>query len=237
MADTNPSPEATPDPEGENEAHRAHVEPGGPSWVAMLGHAMLRKCSVAEMDNNAYLLTCRRTGAQLLIDAAADSQRLEALVAEGSGQLDLVVTTHQHWDHHRALPEIVEHFAVDSAAGAEDADALPVAPTTRLQHGDQLSVGQLRLDVIGLRGHTPGSVALAFTDGAGRVHLFTGDSLFPGGVGKTPDAAAFTSLLDDVEERIFDVYPDNTVVHPGHGDSTTLGAERPHLAQWRERGW
>ena len=93
------------------------------------------------------------------------------------------------------------------------------------------------LDVIALRGHTPGSVALALDDGDGRVHLFTGDSLFPGGPGKTPDTEAFTSLMDDLEARVFDVYPDDTVVHPGHGDSTTLGAERPHLEEWRERGW
>lgn len=221
----------------EHVVNPAHVEPGGPSWLAHLGTAMLRKCSVSAMDNNAYLLTCRRTGAQALVDAADDPDRLRALVAEGSGQLDLVVTTHQHWDHHRALAEVVEHFGAPSAAGEEDAAALPVRPDTLLRHGDHLTVGNLRLDVIGLRGHTPGSVALALRDGAGRVHLFTGDSLFPGGPGKTQDEAAFTSLMDDLEQRVFDVYPDTTVVHPGHGDSTTLGAERPHLAEWRARGW
>lgn len=215
----------------------AHVEPGGGSWLAHLGNAMLRKCSVSEMDNNAYLLTCRRSGAQVLIDAADDVDRLVALVAEGSGQLDLVITTHQHWDHHRALAGVVDHFSVRTAAGAEDADALPVPPTTRLRHGDRLAVGELLLDVIALRGHTPGSVALALTDGAGRAHLFTGDSLFPGGPGKTQDAADFESLMKDLEERVFTVYPDSTVVHPGHGDSTTLGAERPHVSEWRERGW
>lgn len=215
----------------------AHVEPGGEPWVAHLGTAMLRKCSVSAMDNNAYLVTCRRTGAQALIDAADDAERLRDLVADGSGRLDLVVTTHQHWDHHRALAAIVDHFGVPTAAGAEDADALPVRPDRRLRHGDHLVVGDVRLDVIALRGHTPGSVALALTDGAGRAHLFTGDSLFPGGPGKTPDDTAFTSLMDDLEDRVFGAYPDQTVVHPGHGDSTTLGAERPHLAEWRARGW
>ncbi len=159
---------------------------------------------------------------------------LELIAAPG---LAAVVTTHQHWDHHRALAAVVEHFGVPTAAGAEDAEALPVPPTTLLRHGDQLAVGELRLDVIALRGHTPGSVALALRDGAGGAHLFTGDSLFPGGPGKTQDEAAFTSLMDDLETRVFGVYPDNTVVHPGHGDSTTLGAERPHLADWRARGW
>lgn len=215
----------------------AHVDPGGPSWLINLGTAMLRKCSVSEMDNNAYLITCRRTGAQLLIDAADDTERLTALVREGSGQLDLVVTTHQHWDHHRALAGVVEEFGPQTAAGSADADALPVPPDTRLEHGDRLAVGEVVLDVIALRGHTPGSVALVLHDGPGRAHLFSGDSLFPGGPGKTTSPAEFTSLMDDLEARVFDAYPDDTVVHPGHGDGTTLGAERPHLAEWRDRGW
>ncbi|WP_109471449.1 MBL fold metallo-hydrolase [Ornithinimicrobium cavernae] len=221
----------------ETDHTRAHVEPGGPSWLDNLGHALVRKTSVSEMNNNAYLVTCRRTGEQLLVDAAAESDRLRELVAAGSGRLDLIVTTHQHWDHHRALADLVDDFAPRTAAGAPDAAGLPVPPDVELAHGDRITVGELVLDVIALRGHTPGSVALALTDGSGRAHLFTGDSLFPGGPGKTQDAAAFSSLMDDLEERVFGVYPDDTVVHPGHGDSTTLGEERPHLAEWRDRGW
>lgn len=223
MADTSPDP--------------AHVAPDGPFWTVDLGDAQVRKASVSEMDNNCYLVTCRRTGDQLLVDAAAEAERLRELVAAGSGRLTAVVTTHRHWDHHRALPDIVQTYSPRTAAGAADAAGLPVAPDVELAHGDHLSVGELVLDVVALRGHTPGSVALALTDGAGRAHLFTGDSLFPGGPGKTPDANAFTSLMDDLEARVFDVYPDDTVVHPGHGDSTTLGAERPHLSEWRTRGW
>lgn len=224
-----------PKPSGDRS--RAHVDPGGPSWVENLGTAMVRKASVSEMDNNAYLMTCRRSGQQLLVDAAAEPRRLRDLVAEGSGRLDAVVTTHQHWDHHRALAAIVEEFFPRTYAGAADAAALPVPPDVALAHGDRISVGELVLDVIALRGHTPGSVALALTDGAGRAHLFTGDSLFPGGPGRTVDAEAFSSLMADLEERVFGVYPDATIVHPGHGDSTTLGAERPHLPDWRARGW
>lgn len=215
----------------------AHVEPGGATWLRHLGTSILRKCSVSEMDNNAYLVTCRRTGQQLLVDAAADPARLEALVAEGSGRLDVVVTTHRHWDHHRALADVVAAHAPRTAAGEADADGLPVPPDVLLRHGDTVRVGELALDVVGLRGHTPGSVALALTDGAGTVHLLTGDSLFPGGPGKTSSPEDFASLMDDLEQRVFAVYPDGTHVHPGHGDSTTLGQERPHLAQWRERGW
>jgi glyoxylase-like metal-dependent hydrolase (beta-lactamase superfamily II) len=208
--------------------------------VTELPGATLRTASVSEQDNIAYLLTSAATGAQVLVDAADRVDDVLAMVQAGSPdrRLDLVVTTHQHWDHHRALADVVEATGARSAAGADDADALPVAPDQRLEHGETLVVGDLVLDVVHLRGHTPGSVALAWTDGGGTTHLFTGDSLFPGGVGNTNgDAERFTSLVDDVEQRLFGVYDDSTVVHPGHGATTTLGAERPHLPEWRERGW
>lgn len=218
-------------------AERAHVEPGGASWVASGGLAQVRKCSVSSMDNNVYLITCRTTGEQLLVDAADDPDRVDRLVAEGTGRLDAVVTTHRHQDHHRALAQTVARHGPRTSAGSADAPGLPVPPDRLLDHGDVVRVGELELEVVALRGHTPGSVALALRDEEGRVHLFTGDSLFPGGPGKTAGPAEFTSLLDDLQRRVFDVYGDDTVVHPGHGDSTTLGRERPHLPQWRSRGW
>lgn len=217
--------------------HRAHVEPGGASYVLDLAGVTMRKTSVSSMDNNCYLLTCASSGEQLLVDAADDADRLGALIDEGSGTLHTVVTTHQHWDHHRALAAVVTATGARTLAGADDADALPVPVQQRLVHGEQVLVGELVLDVVHLRGHTPGSVALAWTDDAGTVHLFTGDSLFPGGPGKTGSAADFSDLMDDLQTRVFDVYPDSTLVHPGHGAGTTLGAERPHLAAWRARGW
>ena len=214
------------------------VVPGGPTAVRELTHLVIRKASVSEQDNNAYLLTCRETGEQLLVDAADDAPRLDALMKEGTGWLDAVVTTHQHWDHHRALPAVVEHTGARVAAGADDADALPVPVGEQLHHGDQVTFGHIALEVIHLRGHTPGSVALLYRDPEGFGHLFTGDSLFPGGVGNTQgDAARFASLIDDVEQRIFDVLPDETWFYPGHGGDSTLGAERSHLGEWRERGW
>jgi len=121
-------------------------------------------------------------------------------------------------------------------AAAAAADDLPVTADVRLQHGDTVSVGSVSLTVVALRGHTPGSVALAVDTGAG-IALFTGDSLFPGGVGKTGSPEDFAWLIDDVENRLFGAYPDDAVVHPGHGDSTTLGTERPSLRTWRARGW
>ena len=214
------------------------VTSGSPSDVRELPGLVIRKASVGPQDNNAYLLTCRATGCQLLVDAADDASRLAALVAEGSGELDVIVTTHQHWDHHRALAAMVEHTGARTAAGAADADALPVPVGQLLEHGDQVTFGDITLDVVHLRGHTPGSVALVHRDPAGHPHVFTGDSLFPGGVGNTQsDAGRFAALVDDVEHRLFDVLPDDTWVYPGHGADTTIGAERPSLATWRARGW
>ncbi|MFL6100854.1 MAG: MBL fold metallo-hydrolase [Actinomycetales bacterium] len=220
--------------------YTGHVTPGGPSAVRELDQLVIRKASVGDLDNNCYLLTCRTTGAQLLVDAADDATRLLALVHEGSadGRLDLVVTTHQHWDHHRALADVVAATGAETAAGHDDAGELPVVPNRALSQGDSVQFGDITLSVIHLRGHTPGSVALVYDDPAGSPHVFTGDSLFPGGVGNTDkDPVRFASLIDDVEQRVFGVLPDGAWVYPGHGDDTTLGVERPHLGEWRERGW
>ncbi len=214
------------------------VTSGGDADVRELSALTIRKVSVGPQDNNAYLLTCTATGGQLLVDAADDAPRLVRLVAEGSGELDVVVTTHQHWDHHRALAEVVDHTGARTAAGTADADALPVPVGQLLEHGDVVTFGHVTLDVVHLRGHTPGSVALVYRDPAGSAHAFTGDSLFPGGVGNTQqDTSRFASLVDDVEQRLFAVLPDDTWVYPGHGADTTLGTERASLPVWRERGW
>lgn len=222
-----------------------HVTPGGAPWRLDLAGAVVHKLSVSDMDNNVYVLTCAATGERLLVDAADDAPRIFQLLrssdpaqqaAHGLGQ---VVTTHQHWDHHRALAEVVGATAATTLAGADDADALPVPVDRRLVDGDTVRVGDLVLDVVGLRGHTPGSVALALTVGGDepRTVLFTGDSLFPGGPGRTAGVDAFTSLMDDLEARVFAVYDDATLVLPGHGDNTLLGRERPQLGEWRARGW
>jgi len=217
------------------------VTTGGPSAVRELPDATIRKASVSAQDNNAYLVTCRQTGQQVLIDAADDAPRLTALLDEsgpdGRDRLVTVVTTHQHWDHHRALPLIVKSTGASTAAGREDAAELPVPVDVQLAHSDRIAVGALSLDVVHLRGHTPGSVTLVLTSSDGSVHAFTGDSLFPGGPGRTTNPTDFSSLMDDLEARIFGVYPDSTWIYPGHGNDSTLGTERPHLQEWRERGW
>jgi glyoxylase-like metal-dependent hydrolase (beta-lactamase superfamily II) len=218
--------------------YTGEVTQGGASDVRELPDVVIRKASVSAQDNNAYLVTCRATGEQLLIDAADDAPRLLALVAEGGPGLSRVVTTHQHWDHHRALAHVLAATGARSAAGRDDAGELPVAVDEVLDDGDEVAVGALRLTVRRLRGHTQGSVALILHCADGSVHAFTGDSLFPGGVGNTwGDAAKFASLMDDVEQRLFAELPDTTWVYPGHGKDTTLGAERPRLQEWRDRGW
>ncbi|AYF79326.1 MBL fold metallo-hydrolase [Nocardia yunnanensis] len=218
--------------------YTGHVAPGSNPQLREVPGARIVKMSVGGMDNNTYLVQCAETGATLLIDAANESERiLELLGQEAAGRVALLVTTHQHPDHWMALKDVVSATGVPTAAHTLDADPLPVRPDRLLVDGDTIQIGDLELEAIHLRGHTPGSVALALTDGGGRVHLFTGDSLFPGGVGRTQSPEQFTSLLGDVETKLFDRYPDDTVVYPGHGDDTDLGTERPQLPEWRRRGW
>ena len=215
------------------------VTPGGPSDVRELPDLTIRKMSVSPMHNNVYLLTCRATGDQLLIDAADDPQRCLALVAEGTGSLHHLVTTHRHWDHTRALTDVAEATGAVTYAGDLDAEGLPVAPTVRLVDGDRISLGDLSLDVAIVSGHTAASVVLAYRDPTGHAHVFTGDTLFPGGVGATRNdpSQSFDDLYRDVTAKIFDRYDDDTWIYPGHGGDTTLGVERPHLEEWRDRGF
>ena len=204
----------------------------------------IRGISVSEMDNNVYLLTAKASGEQVLIDAADDLPAIQQLLQDAAAdtsaapRLALIATTHQHWDHVRALKELVAATGAPTAAGTDDADALPIAVDRRLEHGDAVAVDGFGLTAVHLRGHTPGSIAFVYEDPEGSTHIFSGDSLFPGGVGNTQkDPERFARLLTDVSERLFATYPDAAVVHPGHGKPTTLGAERPHLEEWRARGW
>ncbi|MGH3334305.1 MAG: MBL fold metallo-hydrolase [Nocardioides sp.] len=217
------------------------VSPGDDPDVRPLSALSITKVAVdPKMSNNCYLLRCNDTGEQVLIDAAAAPETLLPLL--GDDGLTTVVTTHQHWDHHRALSDVVSATGASTVAGSPDADAITeqtgVPVSTRVADGDTVTVGTCSLEVIRLTGHTPGSIALLYDDPDGHPHLFTGDSLFPGGVGNTfGDKDAFAQLIEDVSTKLFDRLPDDTWFYPGHGDDSTIGAERPHLAEWRERGW
>ena len=212
------------------------VEVGGPADVHELPRLIVSKLAVGPYNNNAYLLRCRNSGRQVLIDAAAEPERLMDLI--GPSGIDMVITTHAHKDHWQGLADIVERTGAPSAAGVLDAPEIPITTTVAVEDGQRLTFGEITLEAITLTGHTAGSIALLYDDPEGSPHLFTGDCLFPGGVGNTwGDPARFESLLTGVVARIFDRLPDETWVYPGHGHDTTLGAERPNLDEWRIRGW
>lgn len=216
-------------------AYMGAVEVGGSADVRKIDDLTITKVAVGSKNNNAYLLRCEITGEQVLIDAAAEPSTLLDLI--GDRGLTHVITTHRHADHWQALGAIVDATRAETVAGEADADGLPVEITHRVDDGARIRVGAAELEVIHLVGHTPGSIALLYDDPDGHPHLFTGDSLFPGGVGKTSTADDFLTLIGDVESKVFDRLPDDTWVYPGHGDDTTIGAERPHLTEWRARGW
>ena len=218
-----------------DDGYTGDVRPAGPPDTRVAGSLRVQKLSVGSMSNNAYLLHDTATGERLLVDAADEAPRLLALV--GDAGLGAVLTTHRHADHWQALVKVTDATGATVMAHRDDADGLPRTVDRVLHHGDEVHVGRTTLEVVHLRGHTPGSVALLHR-APDRPHLFTGDSLFPGGPGNTfGDADAHAQLMDDLEERVFGRLPDETWVYPGHGADTTLGAERPSLREWRERGW
>lgn len=227
-----------------SKTYTGEVTPGGEPDERELGCLRLTKVAVdPEMSNNCYLLHCTETDDVVLVDAAAEPERLLALI--GERRLTAVVTTHQHWDHHRALAAVVAaHPGAEVVAGVPDAAAIEeqtgVRVGRRVGAGDTVAVGSCSLEVVPVAGHTPGSVCLVLDDprASATPHLFTGDCLFPGGVGATfGDADKFAQLIDEVESRLFARLPDETWFYPGHGGDGRLGDERPHLAEWRERGW
>jgi glyoxylase-like metal-dependent hydrolase (beta-lactamase superfamily II) len=207
---------------------------GAPPQTRPLAGLTITKISVGQLDNNAYLITDEASGQTLLIDAAAEASTLLELIPEAG--LTAIVTSHSHGDHWGALAEVVGKTGATTYAGEYDADDIPVATDVRLADGDQLNLGGTRMTVIHLAGHTPGSIALHLRAADGSDHIFTGDCLFPGGVGRTTPET-FPQLYSDVTSKVFDVFGDDTWIYPGHGWDTNLGAERPQLADWAERGW
>ena len=215
-------------------SYHGAVKVGGTPDVRELPHLVITKVAVGSMNNNAYLLRCRTTGEQLLIDAAAEAPVLLETVGHS---LATVVTTHRHRDHWDALAEVAAATGARTAAGRIDAEGIDVRTDLPLDDGDTLRVGEAALTVRHLVGHTPGAIVLVYDDPQGHSHVFTGDCLFPGGPGRTTNPVDFGTLMDGLQAKVFDVLADETWIYPGHGDDTTLGAERPHLAEWRARGW
>jgi glyoxylase-like metal-dependent hydrolase (beta-lactamase superfamily II) len=207
---------------------------GDAPGVRELPGLTITKVSVGPMDNNAYLLRCATDGSQVLIDAANEAPRLLELI--GDAGLAAVITTHHHRDHTGALAEVVRATGAESLAHEADAPEIPVVTRT-LTDGETVPVGDCTLTAIHIKGHTPGSITLAYQDPSGTAHLFTGDSLFPGGPGRTTNPTDFNSIMTDLETKVFGQFPDDTWFYPGHGKDSTLGKERPATQEWRARGW
>ena len=192
----------------------------------------VHKLVVGPFDNNVFVIRCRDTGDAVLIDAANEHEQLLELCR----RLDVrrVLETHGHWDHIQAVPALRE-AGYEVAVTAADAPMLKdVGYDVFLDDAEVIEVGNLRLHAIHNPGHTPGSISFHVE---GTPLLFTGDTLFPGGPGNTKfDGGAFGTIIESIDSRLF-TFPANTVVLPGHGVDTTIGAERPHLQEWVERGW
>lgn len=216
-------------------AYSGNTAAGGPADTRETADLEITKLTVGNLGNNCYLLRSRRNGDALLIDAAAEPDRILATMGDG---IEQILTTHGHFDHWGALAEVVAATAATTLASEVDAAMISVPTDITVSDGDKVRVGDVELEAVELTGHTPGSIALIHRDSDGSTHVFSGDVLFPGGLGNTwGDAVAFESLFKGVTAKIFDRLPDDTWVYPGHGFDTTLGAERPHLSEWRERGW
>jgi glyoxylase-like metal-dependent hydrolase (beta-lactamase superfamily II) len=189
---------------------------------------ILRKLRVGEMENNVYVLECPETHDALLIDGCFEPDTIIA-ACEGAN-IVAIVQTHGHMDHVQALPVLKERLQVPVCA--HPGEEYPVPIDRALNDGDELTFGDRSALVLHTPGHTPGGICLLVGD-----HLISGDTLFPGGPGNTwGDADRFAEIMTSLETKLFTL-PDRTRVYPGHGEDTTIGAERPHLGEWKARGW
>ena len=190
----------------------------------------IEKFEVGTMGNNCYLLVDAATGEALMIDAAWEPDRI--LDQAKSLKIQRILTTHGHHDHHDALAAVRERLGVPAGIGAGDEDMLKIKPDFLIQDGDEFRFGAHSVQAIRTPGHTPGSTCFLIGK-----HLFTGDTLFPGGPGNTRgDKQRFSQIIDSIRSRLFTL-PDETIVYPGHGADTTIGTEKPHLQEWIDRGW
>ena len=190
----------------------------------------VRRLVVGPLDNNVFVVACARTGEAAIIDAAAEGDRIEAAVADVEPVA--ILTTHGHHDHVGAAVEMRERLGVPLWIHPADAALAGFVPDQRLEDGETVLVGDLRVKVVHTPGHTPGSTCLALPG-----HLFSGDTLFPGGPGATGrPGSSFEQIIESIRHRLFTL-PDATQVHPGHGLDTTIGTERPQLPEWIARGW
>ena len=193
--------------------------------------AEIHRVVVGPMDNNVYVLRCRQTGEAVLIDAANEHDKLLELCRRLG--VTKVIETHGHWDHIQAVPE-VRDAGYEVGVTEADASMLPSYDFV-LEDDDVIQVGRLQLQTVATPGHTPGSMCFYVQ---GSPVLFSGDTLFPGGPGATKfPGGDFPTIIDSIDNRIFRRFAADTLVMPGHGADTTVGAESPHLQEWADRGW
>jgi glyoxylase-like metal-dependent hydrolase (beta-lactamase superfamily II) len=192
----------------------------------------VHKLVVGPYDNNVFVIRCRETGDAVLIDAANEHEKLLELCTQLG--VRRVLETHGHWDHIQAIPAMRE-AGYEVAVTAADAPRLKdVGYDVFIDDAEVIEVGNLRLLAIHNPGHTEGSISFAVAD---TPLLFTGDTLFPGGPGNTAlEGGDFATIIQSIDNKLF-TFPPDTIVLPGHGLDTTIGAERPHLQTWVDRGW
>lgn len=188
--------------------------------------------NIGPTENNIFIVSDAGSGEAYVLDAGYEPEAIAAAVEHLT--VRAIVITHGHRDHHEHVRELKGLLQVPVAIGIDDAALLSVEPDLLIVDQQTLNFGSLSLRAIHTPGHTPGSTC--FVDSSGR-HLFTGDTLFPGGPGNTQrDPLRFERIITSIRERLF-VLPDDTAVYPGHGLDTTVGTERPHLDEWIARGW
>lgn len=202
------------------------------TWTIDEGAVRIRRLEVGPLENNVYVVACSSTGRALLVDASFDADQIVAACADL--EVDQLVATHGHFDHVNAADAVRAALDIPFRIHPLDVtdDICDVPPDGDLADGEVIQVGEIEVRVVHTPGHTPGSVTFLV---GGRA--LTGDTLFPGGPGATRwDYSSFDQIIESVRDQLF-VLADDTGVHPGHGDPTTIGAERPSLQEWIDRGW
>jgi len=176
---------------------------------------------------NSYIITCKKTSDSVIVDAPAEAGRIEAELGKTNPRY--ILLTHNHSDHTQALEGLRGSLGIPLAAHRLDSGNLPAPPEITLEDGDSLAVGALKLAVIHTPGHTPGSLCFMLDK-----YLISGDTIFPGGPGKTGAPADFRRIVQSITEKIFTL-PEDTLVYPGHGESTVLKKEKAEFAAFSER--
>jgi len=200
-----------------------------PHWDFENDDLRIRKAEVGLLGNNCYIVACRQTRRSVIVDAAADPDRIVDLAADTDPIA--ILTTHGHADHVEAATNVSARLGIPMRLHRADWDLCPIEADSPLEPGN-LAIGATNVLLVHTPGHTPGSTSIV-TAGA----VLTGDALFPGGPGATRfPYSDFDQIMDSLDRELFSL-PDETIIMPGHGLDSTIGSERPNLPEWRARRW